>query len=164
MLANRYGNRKLAIAIGCILVVLSLQLIYPELIQRLLFTKNDARNLLAIQDLDIQHDFQVVGNEYKQWTQPSHRLTLDVDVRDRTSLAEQIRNSPKFTKKIDSMRDIRLADRYFGDTIIVNYETKNALISKSLIPAQKDNYAPMWSMVSISKTDNKLEVVRWYDD
>jgi hypothetical protein len=159
----RYGHRKIGLALGPILAVLMLYLLYPEPLQKLFFSKKDARELLALQNLKIQQEFQVVKNEYNQWSSPSQRLVLNIKFEDRALLVEQIRSSPKFIKKGGSIPNIRLADRYFGDPEIIRYETQNALICKSIIPAQKDNYAPMWLMVSVSKTENKLEVVQWYD-
>jgi hypothetical protein len=48
-------------------------------------------------------------------------------------------------------------------TLPFKYTHPNVWISCYFLPAQKDNYAPMWLMVSVSKTENKLEVVQWYD-
>lgn len=162
-LPNRYGHRKSGIALGSILAALVMHLIYPEPLQKLFFTKNDARELLALQNLKIQQKFQVTENEYNQWNWPSQRLVLNINFQDRASLTKQIRSFPKFIKKGDSIPDIRLADRYFGNSEIIRYETQNALVTKSLIPAQDENYAPTWLMISVSKTENKLEVVKWYD-
>jgi len=89
---------------------------------------------------------------------------LNINFEDRTLLTEQIRSSPKFLKQGDSIPDIRLGDRYFGVPQIIRYETQDALICKSLIPAEKDNYAPVWLMISVFKTENSLEVLQWYDD
>ncbi|MCE7061976.1 hypothetical protein [Dyadobacter sp. CY343] len=164
LLPNRYGYRKIGIALGSTLAVFVMHIIYPEPLQKLFFTKNDARELLALQDLRTQHEFQVTENEYNQWDWPSQRLVLNIDLQDKALLTEQIRSSLKFIKKGDSIPDIKLADRYFGNAEIIRYETQNALICKSLIPAQEDNYAPMWLMTSVSKTENRLEVVKWYDD
>lgn len=162
-LASRYGHRKIGIALGSMLAVLMLHLIYPEPLSKLFFTRNDARELLARRDLKMQHEFQLVGNEYNQWSSPAQSFVLTIHSMDKTALIEQIRSSSEFINNGDPIKDIRLTRRYFGNPVKISYETPTALICKFLTPANKDGYAPVWQMITVSKTSNELVFEEWYD-
>ncbi|WP_426291859.1 hypothetical protein ACN9ML_17465 [Dyadobacter endophyticus] len=164
LIPTTYGHRKVGIALGSVLAVVVLHLIYPEPLQRLFFTKDDASELLKLTGLKILHEFQISENQYNQWNWPSQRLVMNISAQDRILLIGQIKSCPKFIKKGDAIPVIRLADRHFGNPATIGYETQQAIIYKSLIPAQKDNYAPTWLMISVSKARNRLEIVKWYDD
>ena len=122
-----------------------------------LFSKNDATELLAEQNIKLNDEFELkenksmsaIGDYY-------HTFTLKISEKDKVRIINQIKNSKNFTqnKKTELYFDNR-EDYYIGPKRTENYQTENQFITELFEP-QGEGYAPTWRKIEIDKKGRLL--------
>lgn len=122
-----------------------------------LFTKNEARALLAEQSVVLNDDFELIHNT-STWAIGDyyHTFTLKISKKDIQTVTAQIKNSENFKKYDERICDIsELTDPYTGKKIIRNYTSGKQYIREIFEPQGKD-YAPVYQIITIDPAKNEL--------
>ena len=157
-LPKKFGYKKLGKYLASIAGLFFGLLMIYILFEDSFFFKKDAKKLLKEQNIYLEDDFEIMEN--KSMTAPGdyyHTFTLKISQRDKDLIIEQIKNDKSFKGIKDDKADIsRIADRYFGEKIIQNYEDETQFVREYFKPSGKKNYSPTYRKIEINKADNKL--------
>jgi len=151
------GYRKtglvLASLVGCLCLALAILLLFEDQ----LFTKSEAADLLAQQDLRLRDRFDLVENKSMAGIGDYyHTFTLQISTREKDRLIGHIRQADNFAPKGGTVPDItHVVDAYTGPSITQNYETERAFIRKLYKPVGP-GYAPTYRVITIPKEGTKL--------
>lgn len=155
--------------LGSCIVFISLFLI-SEIFKDELFSKNDARELLAYQNIELKDDFKILKNEsHSGIGEYDHTFILSISAKDKARIISEIKASKNFkvikndtltteeeTKMSDEEHEKRHHNWYFGPVVIENYETDYGYVRTLFEPAQKENFAPLDRTITIYKDKNEL--------
>lgn len=146
-------GKVLAFGLGIGFLIMSVLAIFEDE----LFSKSDAINLLAEQNIELIEDFEIVNNESMSAIGDYyHTFSLKISNTDKLKIINQIRNSKNFN--LDGPTDSYFKNRddyYNGPKRIKNYETENQYVRELFKPHGK-GYAPTWRLIKINKKDNIL--------
>lgn|GEM_PF-146626 len=125
------------------------------------FTKNDAKELLAGQDITLANDFTInknastssIGDYY-------HTFILTISPYDKGQIINSIKSAHGFKriKEGTQMLELRFnpsIDSYKGTKVTQNYETTDAFV-KELYEPNGTGYAPTYIRITIEKMKNTL--------
>lgn len=124
-----------------------------------LFTKNDAKKLVAEQNILLRDKFEFLNNSSSSAIGDYyHTFTLEISENDKQQAIRTITSSKNFKtdkKFIDSLLYLRM-NRYFGPKIVQNYETEDSYVREYFQPSGQQGYAPTFRRISVGKTENNL--------
>jgi hypothetical protein len=154
------GHRKVGIILASLFACLSLGIAFPILFDDQLFTKSDARGLLAEQNIHLQDDFDIVKNESTSSVGDYyHTFTLRISQEDKHRVIAHITGTTNFKRYGSVVPDWyqldHLTDRYTGKIITLNCETDHDFVTVLLKPIGK-GYAPLHRVITVSKHENEL--------
>ena len=124
-----------------------------------LFSKSDALELVAEQEIILTDEFVLLKNESSSAIGDYyHTFTLEISERDKQNAISKIKSSDDFKTDDSSINEtLYLSDnRYFGPKVTQNYETEYAYVREYFQPSGHEGYAPTFRRISISKTKNEL--------
>ena len=146
-------GKYLSIIVGVIISLFVLSGIFEDE----LFSKNNATELLAEQDIKLNDEFELkenksmsaIGDYY-------HTFKLKISEKDKAKIIDEIKKSKNFNldKQTESYFDNR-EDYYKGPKRIKNYETEKQFI-RELFEPQGEGHAPTWRKIEIDKKGNLL--------
>ena len=156
---KKLGHPKTGKYLSIIFGILVLTLVLWTVFEDLLFTKNNAKELVEEQQILLVDKFELqenksmsaIGDYY-------HTFILKLSERDRQNAILKIKSADNFKADNSSIdQTLYLSDkRYFGLKVTQNYETENAYVREYFQPSGKEGYAPTFRRISISKTKNEL--------
>ena len=147
-------GKYLSILVGLFFAWLTIITIFEDQ----LFSKNDARELLTEQDINLEDKFEIVENESMSAIGDYyHTFTLDISEKDKQIIINQIKNSPNFKGLTDTKEDLLRSteDRYEGNKLTQNYESDNQYVREYYQP-NGQGYAPTYRKIEIDKGQNRL--------
>lgn len=142
-IAKRRGHPKLArwLTLGyfAVLFLFGVAILFSDQF----FTKNDARKLLATQDIHLKEEFRILENKSEWLGDFYHTFTLSITEQDKNDLIRSIRY-PTETEVNNS-----------PSKTVNNYENEKAFV-RELSDATEEGYAPVKIKITINKTGNTL--------
>lgn len=148
--------KYLSILFGSVILVVAVFLIFEDQ----LFTANEARKLVEEQNIRLRDKYVLLDNQSSSTMGGDyfHTFTLKISENDKQGAIREISGAKDFTTDVKSInRTLYLSgNRYFGPTIIQNYETPDAYVREYFKPSGTRGYAPTFRRISISKSENKL--------
>jgi hypothetical protein len=138
--------------------VLVLAVILSAVFEDQLFNKNDAKELVEEQNIQLRDKFVISSNVSSTGSGGYHRFTLEISEYDKQEAIRTIRSSNDFktNEKMINRLPYLGKSKYFGPKIIWNYETKDAYVREYLQPAESEGYSSTFRRISISKTGKQL--------
>ena len=146
-------GKYFSITIGVLISLFILSEIYEDE----LFSKNNATELLAEQNIKLNDEFELIENKsMSSIGDYYHTFTLKISEKDKARLITEIKKTRNFNidKQTESYFDNR-EDYYNGPKRIKNYETEKQFI-RELFEPQGEGYAPTWRKIEIDKNENLL--------
>ncbi len=146
-------GKYLSIVVG---VIISL-FVLSEIFEDELFSKNNATELLAEQNIKLNNEFELIENKSMSGIGDYyHTFKLKISEKDKARIINEIKKSKNFKQdeQTESFFDNR-EDYYKGPKRIKNYETENQFI-RELFEPQGEGYAPTWRKIEIDKKENLL--------
>lgn len=146
-------GKYFSITIGVLISLFILSEIYEDE----LFSKNNATELLAEQNIKINDAFELIENKsMSSIGDYYHTFTLKISEKDKARIITEIKKTRNFNidKQTESYFDNR-EDYYNGPKRIKNYETEKQFIRELFAP-QGEGYAPTWRKIEIDKNENLL--------
>lgn len=146
-------GKYLSIIVGLIIGLFILSEIYEDE----LFSKNNASELLAEQNIKLNDDFEIIENKSMSSIGGYyHTFKLKISEKDKARIIDEIKKTENFNldKQTESYFDNQ-QDYYNGPKRIKNYETESQFIRDFFEPQGK-GYAPTWRKIEIDKKENLL--------
>ena len=146
-------GKYLSIIVGLIIGLFILSEIYEDE----LFSKNNASELLAEQNIKLNDDFEIIENKsMSSIGDYYHTFKLKISEKDKARIIDEIKKTENFNldKQTESYFDNQ-QDYYNGPKRIKNYETESQFIREFFEPQGK-GYAPTWRKIEIDKKENLL--------
>lgn len=125
-----------------------------------LFSKNDAREILAQQNIFLKDDFTIknvnIGTGFHS-DDNFNQFKIIISDKDKENLINEIKSSENFTICLNSEKcpEADKSDRYFGKNSTINYETSDFYIREHFKTFGKGK-APLNVFIRISKKDNTI--------
>ena len=154
---KRFGYPRVGILLssifGLVVAYISILIIFEDQ----LFSKSDAQELLAEQNIQLSDNFELVNNESMTAIGDYyHTFTLKISAHDKERIMNQIRSSDNFIPHSQPKPLItELTDYYEGDKVTQNYETEEEFVRELFEPLGK-GYAPTWRIIHLNKNKNEL--------
>ena len=161
---KRLGNKKLGIWLSRILLASFLILILATLFKDQLFFKHDAKKSLKEHGIELKDEFKLNSNS-STFNYTFLIFELTISTKDKERLKTKILSAKNYQDNVEDMFDIRLGKPRYSetDTIFDAYFQDSSRYGIQYYKPDKQGYAPIWDMISISKTENKLTYVRIID-
>ena len=154
---KKMGKRKLGIILSRILSIGLILLVLSFIFEDELYSKSDAKESLVEHKIELKDNFKILTNQSGGIRDYYHSFELEISETDKNRLINQIKASENFKDKIQE--DFYLPenrDRYSGESITVNYESKWDYKTEYYKP-NGTGVAPTYHIISISKTKNILK-------
>lgn len=122
------------------------------------YSKSDAKTELKSLHIELHNDFEILLNESGGFRDYYHRFKLKISEEDRLRLINEIKSNKKYTNEIKEgyeLYEMAFENRYSGDTLRINYQTKNMYKTELYYPNGL-GYKPTYKIVSLSKVKNEL--------
>lgn len=125
-----------------------------------LFSKNDAREMLAQQNIFLKDDFKIkdvkIGTGFHS-DDNFEIFEITISDKDKENIINEIKNADNFTICLNNENcpKIDKSDRYFGKIATINYENSDFYIREHFKTFGK-GYSPHHVLIRISKTDNTI--------
>ena len=156
-LPKKLGYPKFGKYFSMTIGVLISLFILSEIYEDELFSKNNATELLAEQNIKLNDEFELIENKsMSSIGNYYHTFTLKISEKDKARIINEIKKTRNFNidKQTKSYFDNR-ADYYNGPKRIKNHETEKQFI-RELFEPQGEGYAPTWRKIEIDKNENLL--------
>jgi hypothetical protein len=156
-LPKKLGYPKFGKYFSIIIGVLISLFILSEIYKDELFSKNNATELLAEQNIKLNDEFELIENKsMSSIGDYYHTFTLKISEKDKARIINEIKKTRNFNidKQTESYFENR-EDYYNGPKRIKNYETEKQFI-RELFEPQGEGYAPTWRQIEIDKNENLL--------
>jgi hypothetical protein len=156
-LPKKLGYPKFGKYFSIIIGVLISLFILSEIYEDELFSKNNATELLAEQNIKLNDEFELIENKsMSSIGDYYHTFTLKISEKDKARIINEIKKTRNFNidKQTESYFENR-EDYYNGPKRIKNYETEKQFI-RELFEPQGEGYAPTWRKIEIDKNENLL--------
>jgi hypothetical protein len=157
---KKLGYPKIAKYLTIVYGLIVLTIVFFTAFEDQFFTKNNAKELVEEQEIELSDDFQLLKNQSMSAIgEYYHTFTLKISAKDKANAILKIKNSEYFKTSngsIDSLMFQTKPDRYFGNKIIQNYETEDYFVREYFKPSGRSGYAPTFRRIIISKTKNEL--------
>ncbi len=146
-------GKYFSILVGTLIAIFILTGIFEDE----LFSKNDAKELLKEQNIELVDEFELTENKSMSGIGDYyHTFTLKITNRDKNKIIEEIQKAKNFNSDLKTENYFENRDDYYnGPKRIKNYETKNQFV-RELFQPNGDNYAPTWRKIEIDKKSNLL--------
>lgn len=146
-------GKILSTIVGFAFVVLTGLIIFQDQ----LFSKSDARKLLAEQDINLTDKFEIIENKSMSAIGDYyHTFSLRISIKDKQVIIGQIKSSHNFKGLNERPEDIlHIEDRYKGKKITQNYEDSVQFVREYFEP-NGEGYAPTYRKIEIDKKENIL--------
>lgn len=146
-------GKILSTIVGLFFVVLTVLIIFEDQ----LFSKGDARKLLAEQDIKLTDKFEMTENKSMSAIGDYyHTFSLRISLKDKNVIIGQIKSSLNFKGLNETPEDIlQIEDRYNGKKITQNYEDSVQFVREYFEP-NGEGYAPTYRKIEIKKKENVL--------
>jgi hypothetical protein len=156
-LPKKFGYPKFGKYLSIIIAVIIGFYVLSVIFEDELFSKKNATELLAEQNIKLNDEFEL--NENKSMSSIGdyyHTFTLKISEKDKARIINEIKISKNFNqdKQTVSYFDNR-KDYYNGPKRINNYETENHFI-RELFEPNGEGYAPTWRKIEIDKKQSLL--------
>lgn len=122
------------------------------------YSKSDAKTNLKSLHIELHDDFEILLNESGGLRDYYHRFKLKISEEDRLRLINEIKSNKNYTSEIKEgyeLHKMAFRNRYSGDTLRINYQTKN-MYKTELYHPNGLGYKPTYKIVSLSKVKNEL--------
>jgi hypothetical protein len=154
------GHKKTGVILASLFGGLSLGIALPILFDDQLFSKSDARDLLAEQNIRLRDDFAIMKNESTSRVGDYyHTFTLRISKADKHRVITHIKGASTFKRYGSIVPDRfplnQLTDRYTGKVITQHYETDHEFVTVLFKPVGK-GYAPLHRVITMAKRTNEL--------
>jgi hypothetical protein len=156
-LPKKLGYPKFGKYLSIIISVIIGLFILSEIFDDELFSKKNATELLAGQNIKLIDEFELIENKsVSSIGDYYHTFTLKISKNDRIRIINEIKNSKNFNNEIktENYFDNR-EDYYKGPKRIKNYETEKQYI-RELFEPNGEGYAPTYQKIEIDKKENLL--------
>lgn len=147
-------GKVLSIGLLCLILFSILTIIFEDSF----FTKKDATELLAEQEIILNDRFDIDTNySTSAISDYYHTFTLKISEKDKRHIIRQIKESNNFKVLKETTDDLLYKDRKLTteSKITSNYETKEAYV-REYFQGAEPGYAPTFRRVIIDKLANKL--------
>jgi hypothetical protein len=145
--------KYVTIAFGLLVLTIGFYFVFEDHF----FTKNNAKALVEEQEFELNDEFKITNN--KSMTAIGdyyHAFNLEISERDRLNAINKIKSADNFKSGIGSTETLLQQAQNQDKNVTQNYETEDSYVREYLKPREKENYAPIFRRISISKTKNKL--------
>lgn len=161
---KRFGKKKLGIWISRILIAILLIYILATVFKDQLFFKSDAKEKLKEHNIELSDDFKL-NSTNSSFLDTYLSFELTISPKDKERLKTKILSNKNYQANAGDMFDIRLGKPRYSetDTIFEAYHQDNWSYLIQYYKPNKQGYTPIWDMISISKTEDKLTYVRIID-
>ncbi len=157
-LPKKLGYPKIGKYLSIFVAFSFLIIILMSIFEDELFSKNEAKQLLKEQNIELKEEFEISENKsMSSIGDYYHTFTLEISENDRKRIIYEIQNSENFKKDKETESYFDNTDDYYkGPKRVKNYETEKQFI-RELFEPQGKGYAPNWRKIGIYKTENKLK-------
>lgn len=154
---KKNGQKTTGIILSSIVGLFFIYIVFSMFFEDQLFSKNDAKKALREQNIILNDDFEISENKSMSGIGDYyHTFTLKISRADKSKIVAEIRNANDSIIDEESVPEItELTDRYLGQKVIQNYETKDKYVRKTFQPNGKD-IAPTYQVVTIEKNKNEI--------
>lgn len=130
---RKMGYPRLAKYLSLGLSLLLVLIISFGIFQDAFFTKNQAKKLLAEQDIVLKDDFKILNNKKgSPLSDYYHRFRIEISEKDRNSIEERIKNAVGFINLGQEKIDIR--SNYGASKFVQNYEDSTMYVREFYRP------------------------------
>jgi len=151
-----WGYKKAGKIIAGIVSVCFLIFFVKVYIDDYLFFKDDAREFLAEQNINLKDDFEIIEHKQEGTVDYYHRFELLISKPDKDRLINEITSSKYYNDSISTYFHLPSNQhRYKGEPITINYQTQHEFKSEFYKPNGK-GYAPTYRIISIPISERKL--------
>jgi len=147
-------SKYLTISYGLIVLSIILFIAFEDQ----LFSKNDAKELVEEQGIELVDEFELTNNESMSAIGDYyHTFTLQITATDKTKIINTIKGSDNFKTIGESILDLYFdtEDRYNGPKRTQNYETEDSFVREYIKP-NGDGYAPTYRRIKVYKEKEEL--------
>ena len=141
---KKLGYPKTAKYLTIVYGLFILTVVFFNVFEDKLFSKNDAKELVEEQNIKLTDNFEVINNESSSAIGDYyHTFTLKISERDRKNAITTIKNANNFKVNNDSIEAFiyhRNTDKDFGKKVIHNYENTLNHIDKKVMHHHSDGY------------------------
>ena len=154
---KRFGYPKFGKYFSILVGTLIAIFILTEIFEDELFSKNDAKELLQEQNIELVDEFELTENTSMSGIGDYyHTFTLKITNRDKSKIIGEIKKTKNFNSDLKTENYFENRDDYYnGPKRIKNYETESQFV-RELFQPNGDNYAPTWRKIEIDKKSNLL--------
>ena len=154
---KKMGKRKMGILISRILAIGIVLVILSMVFEDNLFSKSDAKEYLAKQQIELKDNFKILENKSGGFMDYYHKFELEISDEDKNRLINQITSEQNYVDEIQNSFYLpeKAVNRYESDTITANYQT-DWEYKTEIFYSNGKGYTPTYKIVSISKKENKL--------
>lgn len=154
LIPKKLGYPKLGKILSGIFLFLCFSFGIYEIFRDEFFTKNNAKEFLAEQNIILKDDFKIKNNEsHYAIGNYYHTFTLSISEKDKQRIIHQIKSSKDYKTENDSVNFFLYLEKV-NKKIIQNYETDNTYVREYLEPIE--GYAPTFRRISVKKNENEL--------
>lgn len=154
---KRLGYPKLGVVLASVVGLFFLYVTITDIYRDELFSKSDAEEFLAEQDIKLIDDFELIHNESMSAIGDYyHTFRLKITTEDKEQIIKKIKSSQNFN--IDEpivTYSLNRDDYYNGPKRVKNYETETQFV-RELFEPHGEGYAPTWRKIEINKNENIL--------
>jgi hypothetical protein len=156
-IARKVGYPKVGIALACFMGMLFLYVAITDLYRDELFSKADAKELLAEQHIQLLDNFELVHNESVSGIGDYyHTFSLRISRKDKERIIKSIKSSRNFNIDKPILPYSLYTDEYYkGAKQARNYETESQFI-RELFEPHGEGWQPTFRRIGINKSDNSL--------
>lgn len=157
---KQFGYPKTAKYLTLTYCLLVLSIVLYILLEDRLFSKHDAQKLVEEQKIFLHDEFVIEYNS--SGSAPGdffHEFVLKISDSDKQVAIRTIRSAKGFKSSEKLVKSLLVSydsNRYFGPKVVQDYETEEFYIREYFEPHGKENYAPTFRQISISKAKNEL--------
>jgi hypothetical protein len=146
-------GKYLSILVGTLIAIFILTQVFEDE----LFSKNDAKELLEEQNIQLIDEFELTENKSMSGIGDYyHTFTLKITNQDKNKIIREIQKAKNYNSGLINENYFENRDDYYnGPRRIKNYETENQFV-RELFQPNGDNYAPTWRKIEIDKKSNLL--------
>lgn len=164
---KKYGYPIIGKILTIIYGLLILTYLFFIIFEDQLFTKNNAKELLAKHQIYLNDNFELVHNKsMSSIGDYYHIFKLKISDNDHKNAVIKIKNAQNFKGYNSTLNEYHYKsleneynykDRYFGPKIVLNYETEVSYVYDYFKPSGQKGYAPSHIIITIYKSKNEIK-------
>ncbi|PHR72167.1 MAG: hypothetical protein COA67_04990 [Lutibacter sp.] len=154
---KKLGYPKVGKYLSIILSIFLVLIVLFWVFQDSFFTKDQARSLLAEQDIVLKDDFKILNNNTRlPIADYYHRFRLEISDNDKSKIIEKIKKSDGFKRIDEEKKDlIPNTSDYNSTKIIQNYEDSEMFVIEHFRPNHEGG-ASIYKRIELEKSENTL--------